>query len=104
MNTAIEFDLYGNVNSSHVYGTDVMNGVGGSGEFTRNSFLSILMCPSVAKGGKSRPWCRCPHIDSHANIRPGGGGRRPAWPTCAAKARCSALEPLSSAVLTRVPR
>jgi propionyl-CoA:succinyl-CoA transferase len=66
MNTAIEFDIYGNVNSSHVYGTDVMNGVGGSGEFTRNSFLSILMCPSVAKGGKiSAVVPMCPHIDSN---------------------------------------
>jgi len=66
MNTAIEFDIYGNVNSSHIYGTDIMNGVGGSGEFTRNSFLSILMCPSVAKGGKiSAVVPMCPHIDNN---------------------------------------
>jgi acetyl-CoA hydrolase len=52
MNTALEVDIYGNVNSSHVYGTDIMNGVGGSGEFTRNAFLSIYMCPSIAKGGR----------------------------------------------------
>ena len=52
MNTALEVDIYGNVNSSHVCGTDVMNGIGGSGEFTRNAFLSIYMCSSVAKGGK----------------------------------------------------
>ena len=51
MNTALEVDIYGNVNSSHVFGTDVMNGVGGSGEFTRNGYLSIYMCPSIAKGG-----------------------------------------------------
>jgi len=66
MNTAIEFDIYGNANSSHIYGTDIMNGVGGSGEFTRNSFLSILMCPSVAKGGKiSAVVPMCPHIDNN---------------------------------------
>ena len=66
MNTAIEVDIYGNVNSSHVYGTDVMNGVGGSGEFTRNSYLSILMCPSIAKGGKiSAVVPMCPHIDNN---------------------------------------
>jgi propionyl-CoA:succinyl-CoA transferase len=66
MNTAIEFDIYGNANSSHVYGTDIMNGVGGSGEFTRNSFLSILMCPSVAKGGRiSAVVPMCPHIDNN---------------------------------------
>ncbi len=29
MNTALEMDIYGNVNSSHVFGTHVVNGVGG---------------------------------------------------------------------------
>jgi len=66
MNTALEVDIYGNVNSSHVFGTDVMNGVGGSGEFTRNGFLSIYMCPSIAKGGKiSSIVPMCPHIDNN---------------------------------------
>ena len=66
MNTALEVDIYGNVNSSHVFGTDVMNGVGGSGEFTRNSCLSIYMCPSIAKGGKiSSIVPMCPHIDNN---------------------------------------
>lgn len=66
MNTALEVDIYGNVNSSHVFGTDVMNGVGGSGEFTRNGFVSIYMCPSIAKGGKiSSIVPMCPHIDNN---------------------------------------
>jgi succinate CoA transferase len=66
MNTAIELDIYGNVNSSHICGTHIMNGVGGSGEFTRNSYLSILMCPSVAKGGKiSAVVPMCTHIDNN---------------------------------------
>jgi succinate CoA transferase len=66
MNTAIELDIYGNVNSSHLYGTDIMNGVGGSGEFTRNSYLAIFMCPSIAKGGKiSAVVPMCPHIDNN---------------------------------------
>ncbi len=51
INTALEADLFGNVNSTHVLGTTMMNGIGGSGDFTRNSFLSIFTCPSVAKGG-----------------------------------------------------
>lgn len=51
MNTAIEIDIYGNVNSTHVMGTSMMNGIGGSGDFTRNSHLSIFMTPSVAKNG-----------------------------------------------------
>lgn len=52
MNTAIEADIYGNINSTHITGTKIMNGIGGSGDFTRNAFISIYSCPSVAKGGK----------------------------------------------------
>jgi len=52
MNTAIEVDLGGNVNSTHVLGKKLMNGIGGSGDFTRNAYLSIFSCPSTAKGGK----------------------------------------------------
>jgi propionyl-CoA:succinyl-CoA transferase len=52
MNTAIEVDLFGNVNSTHVMGRQLMNGIGGSGDFTRNAYLSIFSCPSTAKGGK----------------------------------------------------
>lgn len=52
MNTAIEADIYGNINSTHIGGTRMMNGIGGSGDFTRNAYISIFSCPSVAKGGK----------------------------------------------------
>lgn len=52
MNTAIEVDLGGNVNSTHVMGKTMMNGIGGSGDFTRNAYLSIFSCPSTAKGGR----------------------------------------------------
>ncbi|MGA2114579.1 MAG: succinate CoA transferase [Bryobacteraceae bacterium] len=51
MNTAIEVDLFGDVNSTHVMGRQMMNGIGGSGDFTRNAYLSIFSCPSTAKGG-----------------------------------------------------
>ncbi len=51
VNTAIEVDLFGNVNSTHVMGRDLMNAIGGSGDFTRNAQISIFTCPSVAKGG-----------------------------------------------------
>ena len=51
INTAIEVDLFGNVNSTHVMGRDLMNGIGGSGDFTRNAQISIFTCPSVAKKG-----------------------------------------------------
>ena len=51
MNTALEADIFGAVNSTHVLGTRMMNGIGGSGDFTRNAYLSIFSCPSVSKGG-----------------------------------------------------
>ena len=51
MNTALEADIFGAVNSTHVLGTKMMNGIGGSGDFTRNAYLSIFSCPSITKGG-----------------------------------------------------
>ena len=50
INTALEADLYGNVNSTHVGGTMMMNGIGGSGDFARNSHLGIFVTKSLAKG------------------------------------------------------
>ncbi|RZI40538.1 acetyl-CoA hydrolase/transferase family protein [Herbaspirillum sp. HC18] len=52
LNTALEADIYGNVNSTHVQGTHMMNGIGGSGDFARNAYLSIFATKSAAKGGR----------------------------------------------------
>ncbi len=52
MNTPIEVDIYGNVNSSHVMGTQIMNGIGGSGDFARSAGLTIFSTGSLAKDGK----------------------------------------------------
>jgi succinyl-CoA:acetate CoA-transferase len=49
MNTAIEADIYGHVNSTNIMGSRMMNGIGGSGDFTRNSYLSIFTTMSTAK-------------------------------------------------------
>ena len=49
INTAIEFDIYGNVNSTHISGSKMMNGIGGSGDFARNAYLSIFVCQSASK-------------------------------------------------------
>ena len=51
INTALEADIYGNVNSTHVLGTHMMNGIGGSGDFARNAYLSVFVTKSVAKNG-----------------------------------------------------
>ncbi|WP_203568127.1 acetyl-CoA hydrolase/transferase family protein [Aestuariimicrobium ganziense] len=50
-NGMIEADIYGNVNSTHVMGSRMQNGIGGSGDFTRNGYLSGFVTPSTAKGG-----------------------------------------------------
>ena len=52
MNTALECDILGNVNSSHVCGSSIMNGIGGAADFARNARLGFFMTPSVAKGGR----------------------------------------------------
>jgi succinyl-CoA:acetate CoA-transferase len=52
LNTALEADIYGNVNSTHVGGTHMMNGIGGSGDFARNAYLSIFATKSVAKDSR----------------------------------------------------
>jgi succinate CoA transferase len=52
INTALEADIFGNVNSTHVLGSKMMNGIGGSADFTRNAYISIFTTPSTAKDGK----------------------------------------------------
>ena len=64
MNTALEVDIYGNVNSSHVMGSKIMNGIGGSGDFARNAFLSIFSTESIAlKGAVSSIVPMVSHVD-----------------------------------------
>ncbi len=52
INTALEADIFGNVNSTHVMGSKMMNGIGGSADFTRSAYISIFTTPSTAKGGQ----------------------------------------------------
>lgn len=64
LNAALEVDCFGNVNSTHVFGASLMNGIGGSGDFARNGYISIFTLPSVAKNGTISsivPFCS--HID-----------------------------------------
>lgn len=64
LNTAIEVDIYGHVNSTKVCGTKMMNGVGGSCDYTCNSMLSTFTCGSTAKEGRISsivPFCS--HVD-----------------------------------------
>ncbi len=64
INTAMEVDIFGNINSTHVLGRNLMNGIGGSGDFTRSAYFSIFACPSTAKEGRiSTIVPHCSHID-----------------------------------------
>jgi acetyl-CoA hydrolase len=49
MNTPIEVDIYGHANSTHVDGSRIINGLGGSGDFLRNAYVSIVHTPSVRR-------------------------------------------------------
>ena len=65
MNTAWETDIYGNVNSSHAMGTQMINGLGGSNDYSRNSKISIFTTPSTAKRGLiSCIVPMVPHVDN----------------------------------------
>ena len=64
INSAVEVDLYGNVNATHIRGTRVVNGIGGGGDFARNCRLGIVTLPSTAvEGDVSRIVPLTPHVD-----------------------------------------
>jgi len=64
INSALEVDIYGNVNSTHIGGRKLINGLGGSGDYNRNSLLTIVALPSTAKEGEiSRIVPMVPHVD-----------------------------------------
>lgn len=64
INTALECDIYGNVNSTHIGGTHMMNGIGGSGDFARNAYLSIFVTSAAGKNNDiSRIVPMVPHVD-----------------------------------------
>ena len=86
-NTAIEVDIYGHANSTHFFGTQIMNGLGGSGDFERNAYLSIFMCPSAPRGGRSRRSCRCARTSITASTRSRSSPPSKGWPTSAASRR-----------------
>lgn len=65
LNTPIEFDIYGHANSTHVMGSSMMNGIGGSGDYMRNGYLTIFT--SLSTAGKNDEISRivpmCTHVD-----------------------------------------
>ena len=84
LNVGTEFDIYGHANSTHVAGVDPMNGIGGSGDFERNAYLSIFMAPSIAKEGKiSTVVPMCSHVDRQRTQRQSDHHRTRGSPICA---------------------
>jgi len=63
VNSAIEFDIYGNVNSTHVAGKRMINGVGGSADFNRNALVSVCALPSRLNEDVSRVVPMTFHVD-----------------------------------------
>lgn len=64
VNTAMDVDIYGNVNSTHIGGTHMMNGIGGSGDFATNAHTTIFMTSSQHPSGSfSRVLPMVPHVD-----------------------------------------
>lgn len=68
MNTPVEFDIYSHVNSTLVNGSRMLNGIGGSGDFMRNAYLSIMHTPSTRPSKTDPNGISCvvpmvPHVD-----------------------------------------
>ena len=102
INTALEFDIYGNVNSTHVGGTHMMNGIGGSGDFARNAHLAIFVSKSMAKNGDiSSVVPMVSHVDHTESTTSTCWSPSAAWPTCAAWRRASAPAPSSATACIR---
>lgn len=63
VNSALEVDIYGHANSTHINGTTLVNGIGGSADFMRHGFISVIALPSATNRGTSRIVPMVPHVD-----------------------------------------
>ena len=51
VNSAVGVDIYGHINSTHVRGSRLINGVGGSVDFNRNAHVTVVALPATAGDG-----------------------------------------------------
>jgi len=63
VNSALSVDVYGHANSTHIGGTHVVNGIGGSADFSRNCPLAVVALPSTTGDGTSRIVPMVAHVD-----------------------------------------
>ncbi len=64
VNSALSVDIYGHANATHIGGSHIVNGIGGSTDFNRNCPLAIVALPSVTDGGVSRVVPMVAHVDN----------------------------------------
>ena len=92
MNGVIEADIYGNVNSTHLMGSRIQNGIGGSGDFARNAYISFFITPSHGQGRRDLEHradglARGPHRARRQRHRDRAGAGRPARAGATQRAR-----------------
>ena len=93
MNGMIEADIYGNVNSTHVMGSSIQNGIGGSGDFARNAYVSMfLSLRPPPRTGRSPASCRWSATSTIPSTTCTSSSPNRAWPTFAAWRRAGAPE------------
>jgi len=64
VNGALEVDIYGNINSTHVFGSRSIGGIGGSCDFAWNAYASIFLLRStIANGSISTIVPMVTHVD-----------------------------------------
>ena len=102
MNRMIEADIYGNVNSSHIMGSSIYNGIAGFGDFPRNAYIAMFLTPSTAKNGEiSCIATMVSHVDHTEHDVHVIVYESRASPTCAASRRSAA--PSRSSTTARIP-
>ncbi len=64
INSGLEADIQGQINSSHLRGSQLIGGIAGSYDFARNSSISLFALPSTSQQGKiSSIVPRVSHVD-----------------------------------------
>ncbi len=100
MNGMIEADIYGNVNSTHIMGSSIQNGIGGSGDFARNAYIAMFLTRRPPRTGRSPASCRWSAMWTTPSTTSMSSSPNKAWPTCAACHRAVAPGRSSSIACT----
>jgi propionyl-CoA:succinyl-CoA transferase len=69
INTALEVDLFGNVNSTHIMGREMMNGIGGSGDFNATHTFPSSPAHLPLREEKLAQWCHWSAMSTTTSTR-----------------------------------